>query len=281
MQAIDLLKKIHELPTISVVAHKINEATHNESLNSKSLGRIIAADPSLTAKVLKLSNSAYYGLPRQISSLERAVTVLGFHTVKGLALSVAVFNLFQSDGQGGFALNELWCHSLACGIAAKALLLVANRPLAEQAYVGGILHDIGKIAVASLLPAEMPKILSQIQETGQRQSEVEMDILGFTHQKIGALLADTWNFPAEYTYLVLYHHGPFAPLLDHQQILARAVFAGNKIAKALHLGKSTDPGIHKISNDFWEALGISARNLPATLATIKSDYAKMAAAWDM
>lgn len=284
----DFLKKIKDLPTISAVANEINASDKNDSLTAKSLGAIITRDPALTATVLKLANSAYYGMAREITSLERAVTILGFDTIKNLALTISVFHVFKNqEGHQLLDLKGLWYHSLAVGLAAKHLalhspMLACDKVLPEQAFICGLLHDIGKIAFAQNLPAEMAEILKQTRSGTTVQYEIEKNILGFTHQRAGQAMADSWNFPVDYQTVIRLHHVPStAATGDNPKItaLVMAVYLGNKIAKALHLGESTDPHMAKVTPDDLRNLGISKQTLPEIIQQIRSEYAQCLEAW--
>ncbi len=277
-------KKIHDLPTISIVASQINVEEKKESLTAKSLSVIIAKDPALTSKVLKLANSAYYGLVKQVNTLDRAVTVLGFNTIKSLALTVAVFNFFKHDFDTRLDIKGLWFHSLGCAVSSKVLVSVTDAEYAEQAFVAGIIHDIGIIAIAHYLPHEMEEILKAMHDLQALQFEVEKEILGFTHQRVGGLIADQWNFPEEYIQAIKYHDGPIPSSIDEDPVsakLARAVYIGNQLAKVMRLGKSIDPSVAKIPIDVWQALGISREVIPTLRESIKEDYKKMCEAWDI
>jgi len=284
----DFLKKVKDLPTISAVANEINTADKNDSLTAKSLGSIITRDPALTATVLKLANSAYYGMAREITSLERAVTVLGFDTIKNLALAISVFHVFKTREGQIFDLKDLWYHSLGVGLAAKHLarhspMLACDKALPEQAFVCGILHDIGKIAFAQNLPAEMAEILKQTRSGTLAQHEIEKTILGFNHQKAGQAMADAWNFPEDYQTVIRLHHSPSIAAIDGDNpkvaSLVMAVYLGNKIAKALHLGESTDPHMAKVMPEDLRSLGIDKQELPGIVQQIKSEYAQCLEAW--
>ncbi|MFH1021231.1 MAG: HDOD domain-containing protein [Pseudomonadota bacterium] len=283
----DFLKKINGLPTISAVANEINVRDRNDSLTAKSLGEIITRDPALTATVLKLANSAYYGMAREITSTERAVTILGFDTIKNLALAISVFQVFKNQEGQLLDLKGLWYHSLGVGLAAKHLArhspaLACDKTLPEQAFICGILHDIGKIAFAQKLPAEMAEILEQTRSGTIFQHEIEKNILGFNHQKAGQAMADAWNFPADYQTVIRLHHAPSAATIgDNPKIaaLVMAVYLGNKIAKALHLGESTDPHMAKATPDDLRNLGINKQELPEIVQQIKNEYAQSLEAW--
>ena len=283
----DFMKKVKDLPTISAVANEINTSDKNDSLTAKSLGTIISRDPALTATVLKLANSAYYGMAREITSIERAVTVLGFDTIKNLALTISVFHVFKTPEGPLLDLKGLWYHSLGVGLAAKHLalhspILACDKTLPEQAFIGGILHDIGKIAFARSLPAEMAEILRQTRSGSITQHEIEKTILGFNHQKAGQAMAAAWNFPEDYQTTIRLHHTPSAPGLgDNPRVaaLVMAVYLGNKIAKALQLGKSTDPHMAKVTPDDLKNLAISKQDLPKIIPEIKNEFSQCLEAW--
>ena len=283
----DFLKKVKDLPTISAVANEINAGDKNDSLTAQSLGAIIARDPALTATVLKLANSAYYGMPREITSLERAVTVLGFDTIKNLALTISVFHVFKNQEGDLLDLKGLWYHSLGVALAAKHLALhcpmsAADKNLPERAFICGILHDIGKIAFARNLPAEMAEILQQTRSGTIVQHEIEKTILGFNHQKAGQAMADAWNFPEDYQTVIRLHHAPSAAAIGDNPkitILVMAVYLGNKIAKALHLGESTDPHMAKVTPEDLRNLGLNKQTLPEIIQQIRNEYAQCLEAW--
>ena len=283
----DFLKKIKGLPTISAVANEINARDKNDSLSAKSLGEIIARDPALTGTVLKLANSAYYGMAHEITNTERAVTVLGFNIIKNLALTISVFHVFKNQPEQLLDLKGLWYHSLGVALAAKHLaqhnpMLAADNALPEKAFICGILHDIGKIAFAQNLPAEMAEILKQTRSGTIAQHEVEKGIIGFTHQRAGQAMADAWNFPEDYQTVIRLHHAPSAAATgDNPKVaaLVLAVYMGNKIAKALHLGESTDPHMSKVTPEDLRNLGISKQALPEIIKQIKSEYAQCLEAW--
>jgi putative nucleotidyltransferase with HDIG domain len=283
----DFLKKVKDLPTISAVANEINAGDKNDSLTAKSLGSIISRDPALTATVLKLANSAYYGMAREIASTERAVTILGFDTTKNLALAISVFHVFKNQEGQLLDLKGLWYHSLAVGIAAKHLalrspMLACDKALPEQAFICGILHDIGKIAFAQNMPAEMADILKQTQSGTLAQHEIEESILGFNHQMAGQAMAEYWNFPENYQTVIRLHHTPSVAAIGNNPKIAAlvmAVFLGNKIAKALHLGESTDTHMAKVTPDDLKILGISKPDLPKIIQQIRDEYAQCLEAW--
>ncbi|MBU0483049.1 MAG: HDOD domain-containing protein [Proteobacteria bacterium] len=282
MKATDLIDKIKELPTLPTVAAQINAEMRKESLTAKSLGTIISQDAALTAKVLKLSNSAFYGLVRQVDSVDRAVTVLGLNTIKNLALSISIHKFFKKNSAGFIDMDGLWHHSLGCAVAAQTLAARIDPHLAAKAFICGILHDLGINVIADQLPDEMALIIGTIAESKQRQVEVEKEVIGFSHCRVGSVLADKWNFPEEYAKAINFHHNPgLAKTTELDEIrLIAAVHIGNKIAKIKNFGTSIDPQSDHIENKTWGVLNVSKEMIPVLLKSIDTDYHNLLAAWE-
>lgn len=277
MQLAELILKMHELPTLPAAASEIVARMQDDALTTEMLGEIIARDPALTAKVLRVANSSFYGLSRHVDSLEKAVMVLGFSAIKNLALSVTVVTFFTCKQPHLFDFQGLWRHSLGCGLAAKEFLRPSGKALADQAFLCGILHDIGKIVMFQDRPLEMSELLRLMAKSQEPQSHVEERLLGFSHAEVGALLAEKWNFPEEYSVAIRHHHDPFCLAADAPgAILATAVHVANKIAKVTGFGESTDPKMEFIPPSVWEHLGIPPQKLPGILAKIKADFEAMA-----
>ena len=284
----DFLRKVKDLPTISAVANEINTRDRNDSLTANSLGKIITRDPSLTATVLKLANSPYYGMAREITSLERAVTILGFDTIKNLALTISVFHVFKKQDGQLLNLEDLWYHSLGVALAAKQFalqspILAADKAMPEQAFICGLMHDIGKIAFAKNLPNEMAEILQQTRSGTIAQHEIEKNILGFNHQKAGQAMAASWNFPEDYQTVIRLHHTPSAAVIGEPKLaaLVMAVYLGNNLAKTLHLGESTDPHLTAVTPENLNSLKIDEQSLAEISQQISSDYEHSLEAWSL
>jgi len=192
VELIDLINKVGDLPTLPIVATRINHEIENKSLTAHGLGKIITEDSALTTKVLRLANSAFYGMPKQIANIDKAVTILGFNTVKNLALSLSIFSLFKENKQTtavrprsyAIDLPGFWNHSLACAVCAKVLITIRSRQLAEEAFLFGILHDIGKIVFINNNLTDMEKVVTYSMDKGIPQDEAETDIFGFNHQQV-------------------------------------------------------------------------------------------------
>ena len=280
----EIIAKVGDLPSLPEVAARINSEIENEALSAKLLGAIIMEDSSLAARILRLSNSAFYGMPRQISSIEKAVMVLGFNTVKNLALSISVFAFFKTGMSSTIDVLGLWNHSLGTAVSARVLMNRTNPKLAEQAFLFGIVHDVGKIVLINHCLGDMEKVIRLMREDGLSQEEAENQVFGFTHQRIGALLVKEWKFPEAFVTAVKLHHDLPPELKECDQDtgqLVRALCVANQLAKALLLGTSTNPQRAAIPSILWGHLGVDRHDLPGLSALIKEDYRTILHSWHM
>lgn len=280
----DIIAKVGNLPSLPAVAARINAEIENEALSAKLLGAILSQDASLAARVLRLSNSAFYGMPRQIVSIEKAVMVLGFDTVKNLALSVSIFSFFKTGVSPTIDVMGLWNHSLGVAVSARTLMRRTNPKLAEQAFLFGIIHDIGKIILINHCLKDMEEVVRLIEAGGLSQEEAENQVFGFTHQKIGALLIREWKFP-DCMIAGVKHHQDLPPEVkgcdQDTGHLVRTLCVANQLAKALALGISTNPRRESVPSVLWEQLGVDRQDLPGLSTMIREDYQDILQSWHM
>ncbi len=207
-----LLTQIESLPSLpSLYAELIAELQSEEMAVSK-VGDIVSRDPAMTAKVLQLVNSAFFGVPRRISSPSKAVALLGADTIKALVLGVGVFSQFSDSAGGGFDLEALWEHSFRTAAAAKRIALAegVDGQETDEAFTGGLLHDVGKLVLGRGFPERYHDALSHASERGIEHVQSEREIFGATHAEVGAYLLALWGLPDPVVAAVAYHHTPDA-----------------------------------------------------------------------
>ncbi|KMQ50600.1 metal dependent phosphohydrolase [Chitinispirillum alkaliphilum] len=203
-----ITQSIIGLPTLPTVVSKMLEMIDNPRTSASTLARLISTDQALTAKILKLANSAYYGFSREISTVNMAIVVLGFNTVKDMGLWLSVFDVFKkSSDSNSFDIVRFWEHSVACGIAARMVARNTQSRYAGEAFVAGLLHDIGKVVLNQYFNKDFLEILQKAQESSLEDAEKE--ILGIGHGRIGAWLAEKWNLPSMISETILHHHQPW------------------------------------------------------------------------
>ncbi len=206
MVDLDIEKAMRELPVIPDVAMKIvGMAEESMDLSFGQLEDLIKLDPILSAKILKVANSALYARQREITSLKMAISLIGFKTIKSLVLLISAANLFPKYRKTQFY-KMFWRHSLYSAFTSKRLtLLNSTKDWAEQLFLTGLFHDIGQIALYNTDPAGYERILKRRQEENLRIRMLEQEYFGTTHTEVGAEVLTRWNFPPLFVEVALFH----------------------------------------------------------------------------
>lgn len=204
-----IIQGILDLPSLPTVVAKIVELVDNPKTNARTLARLISSDPALTARILKLANSAYYGFPRRIGTINLAIVVLGFNSLRDLAVSASIVDrLNQDPGSPRFEMGRFWDHSLGVAIAARMLLKLGSARVVGEAFVAGLLHDIGRLVIVRYMPREYTQITALVEQQGLALWEAERQVLQMDHAQIGALLCRYWHLPESLCEAINWHHNP-------------------------------------------------------------------------
>lgn len=205
----NLVQKITDLPALPTMLATLNRLMADPRTSADTLGKALSTDPALVSKVLKLVNSAFYGFPGRIGTISQAVIILGFSSIRNLVLTTSIMQMFGTKGQKqGFDVEAFWKHSLQTAGLARQLALEKGQAYIEEAFIGGLLHDMGRMVLSQKLPAEFEKVLAASAKTGVRLRQAEQVILGTTHSEVGAWLAQKWNLPAPLIDVIQFHHAP-------------------------------------------------------------------------
>ena len=237
----DLVDEVRDLPlTVSTVLAQVIAECDNADASVSSLARIMSGDQALAAMVLKLANSAYYGYARKIESLPDAVVLLGFASVKNLAITASITRLLASD-KDEFAKtrSDLFDHSLATAVGAR-ILGRTKRISGEKAFVAGLLHDLGLIVLVCYRKKAFGELLRVAADRQASYHEVEQELFGFEHGELGSLIAAEWKFPPALCEALRYHHTPELAVVD--PALARSVHCAEWVAEHMRVGL-TSPGV--------------------------------------
>lgn len=254
----EFLKKAEKIPTIPGVALEIQRIVADPRSAADDLSRIIQNDQSLTAKVMRMVNSAYYGLRQKVKSVKQAVVILGFNTVKSLAVSAALLDRFPTGGEvHGFHRGKFWEHTIAVAAISRMLAQRMKVPKDEEEvyFISGLLHDLGKVILDQYFPERFTEVLDRIRSANLSFIEAERALGGVHHAEIGGLLAAQWEFPPEHIAAIRFHHEP-DNRTEHQRIIAAVHFA-NCLAKTQSLGFSGDEDISGLSERAVASLGLS------------------------
>ncbi len=269
--------KIDELPTIPVVVTRLLGLLENPNVQVKELTGVISSDPALASKVLKVANSAYYGFSQEISTLDRAVALLGLNMVKSLALSIGILrNLPKTKDTEHFTTQGLWLHSLAVATAAKELGYMLGRPREDDyLFVVGLLHDVGKIV---LLHFFMDRYLEALEEIRVHENTglfvAERQAMGFDHGEVGALVLKRWKFPMQVVQPIAVHHHQKMPAKINLKDVACLRIA-DTIPQELGLGQEGNPTPPGILSEDLDILGLSEPDLDHLRRSLLEDREKL------
>ena len=269
------VSQIHSLPTLPQIVQQVIAMVGNPNISSAKLAKTISLDAPLVSKILKVVNSAYYGLPRKISTITQATVVLGFNAIKNIVLTTSVFTIFNKNGlKSRFDRKKFWEHSIGCATASKVLSKKNRFCLPEEAFVAGLVHDIGKIVLDQFLHQEFEEILTLVQKKNISIQEAEKEILGIDHCQIGEWLCDKWNFPRQIQESVAYHHSPEVATVNRKMVTI--VHLGNAISRSEGLGFSGDSQPVIINPDHLELVNINEEELTDIKAEIRDEFDKSA-----
>ncbi|MBN2298962.1 MAG: HDOD domain-containing protein [Deltaproteobacteria bacterium] len=258
-----ITKRIQSLPTLPQVVQKLTTMVESPDVTAKDIGRLLNSDQVLSAKVLKLVNSPFYGFPGRISSISHSIILLGFNVIKGVVLSASVFDLMEQSMVG------LWEHSLGSAVVSGTIGRHLGLSEPEEISTGALLHDIGKVLVRVSLSDDYEKIKSVVLSKGCSFRDAELEVLGVDHAEIGSWLAEEWGLPERLAIPISFHHEPETAVKFKDRVAV--VHIADSIVRAFGVGSGGDAFVSRISPQAWELVGMDRVDLPLLMKKIYSD----------
>jgi HD-like signal output (HDOD) protein len=229
-----------DLPAMPQVAAKVIELASDPDTSSIQLQQVISDDQAMTGRILKIANSAMYSCSRRIKTLNEAIVMLGFNSIRSLVVTSAARNLYNTrKSRTGLKERLLWEHSIGGAIACRLLAAERAPLLAEEAFLAGLMHDIGKLVLNLRVPEKFDQIVQVVYNENQPFHTIETELLGFDHAQVGALLVNKWKLSPALEEAILNHHNPEALTADNQLLLYLDL--GNKMCKKMGIGFIDDP----------------------------------------
>ena len=254
----NLLKKLNQknitLPEIPSIVFELNEVIANPLSSAEDIAQVVQRSPTLTALLLKIVNSPFYGFPSKIDKISLAVTLIGTREISGLALGISVISLFKNIPKEILNMYSFLKHSLACGIISRILAAHKNIPQTEQLFVSGLLHDLGRLILYSYFPKEARNLLDRARSTNMLLYLQENDSLGCNHTHIVKQLLQQWKLPMVLENNVFFHHDPSKA---SQPVPATLVHLADIITNSLGIGSSGERFVPPLDNEAWDNLGLS------------------------
>jgi HD-like signal output (HDOD) protein len=238
----NIIMTTRDLPAMPQVASKVLELSSDPNTSAQQLQQIISDDQAMTGRILKIANSAMYSCSRKVKTLTEAIVMLGFNSIRSLVVTSAARNLYNTrNATTGLKERLLWEHSI--GVAFACRLLVQDRmpAMAEEAFLAGLMHDIGKLVLNLRVPEQFDEIVQLVYNDNRSFHQTEREILGFDHAEVGSRLVNKWNLSPMLEYTILHHHNPEAmsvenPLLSYLDL-------GNKVCHKLGIGFVDEPDL--------------------------------------
>ena len=249
----NIVRNLEDLPSLPAVVMELLSSIDQEDVDISVLAKKVSHDQALTAKTLRLANCSLYGLQVKVTTIQQAITFLGFQTTRNLITAAAVTGCFPEGRCPGFNDKAFWRHSIATAACCKVL---ARRVRFNQdyAFTAGLLHDIGRLVLISSFPAAYQQVLDYRSTNDTYVLEAERAVMGVDHVEAGVALAEHWNFSDTMKMAIAYHHDPDAPGAG---VLAAIVHVANAIVHALDVAGEEDDLVPAVSSAAWAALGLN------------------------
>lgn len=249
----DVVSKLQDLPSLPAVVMELLSAIDQDDVDISVLAKKVSHDQALTAKTLRLANSSLYGLQVKVTTIQQAITFLGFQTTRNLITAAAMTGCFPEGLCPGFSDKAFWRHSIASAACCKVL---ARRLRFNQdyAFTAGLLHDIGRLVLVASFPAQYQEVMEWRSLHDSHVLEAEQAVLGVDHVQAGTALAEHWHFSDTMKMAIANHHDPDAPGAG---LLAAIVHVANAIVHALDLASEEDDLVPTVSSAAWNAMGLN------------------------
>lgn len=266
---ISSIKKISSLPT---VFSRVNELLNDPTSCAADFGKVISQDQALTARLLRLVNSAFYGFPSRIDTVTKAITIIGFRQLKDLVLATSVLDVFSGAGEdNSFSMDDFWRHSLACGVASRVLAIYKREKENQETYfVAGLLHDIGRLVLLESCSEQYREVFMITKKENKLMYEAEEEVFGFTHALVGKELLSLWKLPPFLKDSVCFHHDPNGG--GGSSSYVDVVHIANILVHASELGFSGDQFVPPLSQEAWKRVGLKKSVLEPAMEKIYEQF---------
>lgn len=264
LQREQVLSRLRRLPALPSGLSELLDSFAEEDVEVDHIACLIGKNQGMTARVLRVANSSFYGLQSKVGTISEAVVVLGFRAVRSMALAIGMGNVFHGEQCAGFDEQAYVRHCAAVGLAARGIAAVAGQN-AELAFTGGILHDIGRLVLAANFPSQYAEVML----LGHREDcfvvDAERRLLGIDHAEVGGLLAETWHFPPALCAAMAGHHQPSG------EPMADLIHLADSLAHALGGSGQSSEMVMPVDDRAWQRLGLRSGDLNGIPALVEGE----------
>jgi HD-like signal output (HDOD) protein len=269
-----IVDRLDELPTLPTIVYELSRVINDPMSSTSEIEKIMANDQSLTTKVLRLANSAYYAIPGGVTSLSRAIAYIGFDAINQLVLSASIMKALDAKASPHFEPMQFWKHSIGVAMAAEATAKYVQHKTPSDLFTCGLVHDMGKIALYIIAPEEFARTLAYAKEKNVTLSDAEVAIGTPRHTTIGRELAVKWRLPQLIQTSAAYHHqkdtAARASISQEMNLVVDVVFISNLLIHALQFGDSGSPKVAGVPKEVIERLHLNPEKLKELIAKIRA-----------
>jgi HD-like signal output (HDOD) protein len=264
------LKGYVEVSSLPTIFNRINEAVNNPRKSTSDISKIIMEDAGLSARLLRIVNSAFYHFPRKIESISQAVTIVGTQQIRALALATSVMKLFKGIPKDLVDMESFWKHSVGCGLAARILATYRREPNVELYFTAGMVHDIGRLVMFGKITEEAREALFLSRSSGDLLYLCERKVIGFDHAAVGSALLQAWKLPSSLEEVVAFHNEP--SLATRYPAETAIIHIADIIAHAMELGGSGERFVPPLDPVAWDRVGLPTSVLAPTLEQLDRQF---------
>jgi len=266
----ELVRSDSSLFTLPKVFHELQSALQNPEISFNEIGKIISHDPSLSARLLKIVNSSFYGFESQVDTLTHALTIVGIDQLSDLAMATQVIHQFKGIPSVLFSMEKFWRHSIACGLAAKTLAQMHEESNAERFYLAGILHDLGRLVILHVEPALAKETFLASKSNYENICLSEQTVMGFDHGEVGGELLRLWKLPPRLVEAVAFHHFPEGAGEYSKE--ASIVHTADFLAHHISFVSDAEFSEAHLHNDSWNILDMDPEKLEFLKSEVESQF---------
>ncbi len=268
--------RLEAIPPLPEIVYELNRVINDPMSSISEVESIMSTDQGLTAKVLRLANSAYYSIPGGVSNLQRAIAYIGYDTVNQLVLSTSIVDALKAPGSSGFDLKQFWKHSLGVGMACEVTAQYVGYATPADLFTCGLVHDMGKVATHIIAPQFFSVVVSYAREKGISVNEAEAQLGVVSHTFVGQALALRWRLPAIIQVATCHHHEKDATkrtgLSDELNLVADVVYLANVMVHNLKFGNSGHDKVVGVPKEVIQRLQLEPPQLKEIMAKTKEAF---------